>query len=518
MLVLHHKLLLCQTRLFNQPLPQDVLQASEDMGMDLEELMLRGRNVRKLVSIKHSIEQTPPYYFLREEEHEETDEKGSVVMVTCLHVWYKTLQGEVYYRRSTKGGGLAEEYYQGKKYILSYSESKKTFVSGVMAGWACPRKVVTWLLENRSLSDLIEGRRKGRKRGNDWNESKVTTLEDGAAEFYQKCETITVKAMPIKAPGGGFIYQYSTDDRRTWQALSYAEERKEWVRTASSTNLKSDEDGIPCEAIMAITPSEEASAGMASSLKTPASVKLLFPSATGTALAEIEQQTDHCFKRPQYLAEALTHYSAQSRAVRSKGHLVLVGEIAMEHYVSDKVVKEAMFFGSHLVVGQKEGQPLSKTFATPKGLPPPRAPPPTEENRGGVDNVIALDRRIWVCCNHVSYAARSILTGLHESMNKDSRELEEAINRFAKEFEKGSQPKDQKERNVKWQQLFKSGAPKAFCDVFLAVIGAIAMDSDYFEAEQLMLQHYQDSERIFDIMKDREHLVFHKWWPIRLDV
>ncbi|CAE7217129.1 unnamed protein product, partial [Symbiodinium sp. KB8] len=66
----------------------------------------------------------------------------------------------------------------------------------------------------------------------------------------------------------------------------------------------------------------------------------------------------------------------------------------------------------------------------------------------------------------------------------------EAINRFAKEFKK--LPKDQKERNVKWQQLFKSGA--------------IAMDSDYFEAEQLMLQHYQDSrgERIFEIMKDRE--------------
>ena len=89
-------------------------------------------------------------------------------------------------------------------------------------------------------------------------------------------------------------------------------------------------------------------------------------------------------------------------------------------------------------------------------------------------------------------------------MNKDSRELEEAINRFAKEFQKLSQPKDQEERNVKWQQLFKSGAPKALGDVFLAVIDAIAMDSDYFEAEQLMLQHYQDSERIFDIMKDRE--------------
>ena len=119
------------------------------------------------------------------------------------------------------------------------------------------------------------------------------------------------------------------------------------------------------------------------------------------------------------------------------------------------------------MVGRKEGQPLSKTFATPKGLLPPREPPPTEEKRGGVDNVIALDPRIWVCCNHVSCAARSILTELHQSMNKDSRELEEAINRFAKEFKKLSQARGQKERNVK-------------------------------------LQHYQDSERIFDIMKDRE--------------
>ena len=53
--------------------------------------------------------------------------------------------------------------------------------------------LVTWLLENRSLSDLIPGRRKGRKGVNDWNESKVTTLEDAAAEFYQKGGTITVK-------------------------------------------------------------------------------------------------------------------------------------------------------------------------------------------------------------------------------------------------------------------------------------------------------------------------------------
>ena len=161
---------------------------------------LRGRSVPKLVSIKHSIEQTPPYDFLREEEQEEMDEKGSVVMVTYLYVWYKTLQGKVYYRRLTKGGGLGEEYDGGKKYILSYSESKKTLVSGVVAGWACPRKVVTWLLENRSLSNLIPGRRRGRNKGNDWN-SPLWRMEQQSST--NKNETISVKAMPIKASSGG---------------------------------------------------------------------------------------------------------------------------------------------------------------------------------------------------------------------------------------------------------------------------------------------------------------------------
>ena len=76
-------------------------------------------------------------------------------------------------------------------------------------------------------------------------------------------------------------------------------------------------------------------------------------------------------------------------------------------------------------------------------------------------------------------------------MDKDSRELEEAVSRFAKEFKKLSQPKDQRERSVKWKPLFKSGARKASGDVFLAVIGAFTMDLDYFEAEQLMLQPRQ---------------------------
>ena len=79
---------------------------------------LRGRSMQKLIRCTPTMNQMPPYDFLREEEKKETDAKGAVAIVTFLFVRYKTLQGEVCYRRSTKGGGLGEEYWQGKKYRL----------------------------------------------------------------------------------------------------------------------------------------------------------------------------------------------------------------------------------------------------------------------------------------------------------------------------------------------------------------------------------------------------------------
>lgn len=47
--------------------------------------------------------------------------------------------GEVRYRRA-RNGGLGEEIYEGTRYLLSYSEHKKTLVSQVIVGWALPRK------------------------------------------------------------------------------------------------------------------------------------------------------------------------------------------------------------------------------------------------------------------------------------------------------------------------------------------------------------------------------------------
>ena len=122
---------------------------------------------------------------------------------------------------------------------------------------------------------------------------------------------------------------------------------------------------------------------------------------------------------------------------------------------------------------------------------------------GGVDSVSVVDHRIWACCNHVSYAARSVLLELQNPCTKIQASSRITLAPSSRNIRSLLKCEDVRSRRVAWQQLFKKGAPKALGDVFLAVLGAITMDSGYFEAEQLMLEHYQDSEELFQLMKNR---------------
>ena len=119
---------------------------------------LRGRPISKLISIKQGQEPTPPYEYLREEEHEE-EVNGEMVCVMYLYVYYNKTMSEVSYRRSLHGG-LGIESFNGQKHHLTYSESKKCLLSQVLPGWALPRKVHTWLLDHRCLAYIVPGRKK----------------------------------------------------------------------------------------------------------------------------------------------------------------------------------------------------------------------------------------------------------------------------------------------------------------------------------------------------------------------
>ena len=138
---------------------------------------LRGRPMNRLINIKHGQEETPLYEYLREEAHEE-QVNGEMVYVAYLYVYYKWTKREVAYRRSLHGG-LGIESFDGQKHHLKYSESYKSLVSQVITGWTLPRKVQTWILDNRRcLADIATGK-KIREREQQSNGRRSNVLHDG---------------------------------------------------------------------------------------------------------------------------------------------------------------------------------------------------------------------------------------------------------------------------------------------------------------------------------------------------
>ena len=246
---------------------------------------LRGRPLAKLAGVKHGTERTQPYEYLREEELEE-EVDGRQVMSTCLYVFYKHQNMEVFYRRS-RHGGLGLEYFQGRRHHVTYSEARKVLVSEVMAGWALPRKVVHWLLDRRCLADIISLRIKI---------SSECTKENGVASYasshgyrmYVRASAVGCKGTDARAGAPGIILQCSTDECK-WIPLTYAEESKDWVICAN----RLVEEPIPWEAVRYVTSFFRHPAEGVRFANDPAVSRAMFPNTTGTAVAELTLSLIH---------------------------------------------------------------------------------------------------------------------------------------------------------------------------------------------------------------------------------
>eukprot|EP00435_Cladocopium_sp_Y103_P073523 s165_g44.t1 len=228
-------------------------------------------------------------------------------------------------------GGLGKEIYEGQTYLLSYSETKKTLISAVITGAALPRKVVTWMLEGRNLSELIPGRKRSVFELT-YEEDKVsfTSTRDGKAIQVQA--TKLQRSAGLFGSPGGCLFEVLVEDEPP-KVPAYSEDKKEWVYNPG----RFDEDVIPWEALTYVA--EKTSNDAGSRLTTPTSVRKYFPKASGTAVAKIEQQTDHRFHNVKLLAEALTHCSAVNAVVQPHDQLAFVGHAAIECYASEEVMK-----------------------------------------------------------------------------------------------------------------------------------------------------------------------------------
>ena len=436
---------------------------------------LRGRCISKLVSIKHHMDVTPPYISMREDN-------GRLAVAYQDH-------GTLFYRRCPDGG-LGKEIKAGGKEeeekILSYSESKKTLLSQFISGWPLPRKVVTWLMEMRCLADIIPVQKK--RSGAD-----VDTTKEGIASWKSEGEEYSVQVRRNGSPLYGFIYELVSG-----QALSYSEEKKGWiVRSAKTADPSAACVAIvPCAAIAHVAAAANASSSSESEPPSGSgNIRLLFPQLSGTDLAEIEQQTDHRFKSPKLLAEALTHCSAIRGATPSCEHLALIGEIALKAYASEKLCLSELI--SSLVVN--EGVPHARSFFAPAGwhcwASTKRSGAESVSTENRIDSFRAMQCRLQAYSNHASYAHSCVRLSLHNAINESSPELKEVVKNFARRMSRNQSVKEKK-----WTQLFKSGAPKVLGDVFLACMGAIVMDSDHTEAEKHFAKHCNDCRGLCDLL------------------
>ena len=344
-----------------------------------------------------------------------------------------------------------------------------------------------------TISPLLGIHRSWKKKiGND-NDSR----SDDEATSYTTASGNKVY-LEASATSTGFVFQYSLD-RVFWKAISYSENSKEWI---CRPYHKHDEMTIPNHMIVSMHKAMHMHDGTDEGRR--AHLNRLFPDTDFTALAELDNETDHRFKRQDLLAEALTHCSAQTRAVHANDHLAYIGEVVMRAYATDMAIREASFFNSRLHISIKESDVLGDSFCMPAGA---MESSPLSEEKGSENTffknalVTSLERRVKVCCNHVSYAASCIKSNIHVNMTCGSpvcpsvKELKENIRQFEKKMPR------EKNETTDWKRLFQAGAPKALGDLFLAVIGAITMDADTSEAHDMMEKHYKYSQEIFDIME-----------------
>ena len=446
---------------------------------------IRGYPIKKLVTLKHPTG-TPEYTFLREE----VDELGE--NDTRLLVEFTEHEGHVVYRRSTDGG-LGYEIFQMKGggsrvRRVGYSETNKRLLSQVLPGWPLPKKIVSWLLDRRCLADIVAERKK--------TDGHIQLNCGAGIANWTSVSTGRLFMVRSEPVGAGVIYTAKAQDEYQWQALTYSEEQKVWLVTGETPEV------VPSQALSYLSQEARKINGGACDVGSPVDVlasrnissqsaRILFPHLNGATLVEIEEALKHRFTSPRLLSEALTHVSAKRSLTTSCERLAVVGHATICSFTSEFVLRrdDSIPCSDFSLTGAEDN--LVGSYSWPAGAPRCR-------DRGArksqllhalsIDDAPSRKALLLACCNHTSFAFSCIKLGLHKAINPPpSGELREAIDDFSSRVNaflsrsRGS-----------LLQILGGGAPKVLGDVFLASIGAIVMDSDLTEVEDLLEMHTQD--------------------------
>ena len=449
---------------------------------------LRGRTIAKLACIKRCEDSTPRYSHMREEVEEEEAEAGRIGTGTMLILTYVCeKRGRVIYRRSRCGGLGTETGQNGRVHLLMYSETKKTLLSPI-DDHPLPRKVVTWLLEGRCMSDLIPKKKRGGPAQAISNDDGIVSSE----EVRDGC--IYVRARVF---GTGVIYEGRRSQGDKWRSLTFNELSHSWIDDSGDEDV-TVQDGVIAAAdeyVRKRASNDDMIENAPRRLDSPTAAKALFPQLSGTDLADIEQRISHRFKQSRLLAEALTHCSATGACVMSCEVLAAVGDVVIRAYTSERACKEdVMYFTAQTVT--KPDPPACGSFCSPRDWPSWASTKSSSMRAGwkepdcSLRTVQDLQCRLRACCNHTSYAISCVTVGLHTAVHRAQiPDLEQAIQKVERAVVKGA-------RDKRIRRMFRKGTPKVLGDVFAACVGAIVMDSDHTEAGLVLAGHFQECRRL----------------------
>ena len=511
---------------------------------------LDGRPVTSLVNCKHNKKVTVRYLQLTEKlVTDQTNKAGSGEEALELLVRYAKY-GVVTYSHCPDGNNLGFETYRGTKLPVIYSERDKTFISPNLSAVEhspvpMPNKVIHWLQDSVRLAVLLQGQGPSIKKNRD-SSPNVEDNEDYVdfhdGDSWEKCFLVrggTGCTYVHEDSNGNIRYLVWDENKKAWMLPSPS------LRTPGAAGTEVPPD-VACwlkhrlhETLASPHPTVQHF--MKYLLKrpwtqTPTHVKRCLPKEIELGLLQSSECLGYTFRNPLLLAEALSHASCAEAVTPCNDRLAFLGEhviealitiLLAEHIwdsqdqseleveadqdedqsepkcdedwvkINPQVVQSGAGFEAE---GTQPLEPLLR-FGCPIAMSWSPEDADGIENRGSRSTdrslskgALATQKELYAwrdaCCNHLAYGRTAVRLSLHK---RGLKPASDALNQGMEKFERLIQRLGDSGKAVQgveiqnpWPYIIGHGAPRALGDAFLAVAGAIYLDSCWRLAKQFL--------------------------------
>jgi hypothetical protein len=201
------------------------------------------------------------------------------------------------------------------------------------------------------------------------------------------------------------------------------------------------------------------------------------------------------------LAEALTHSSVIGALTPSHERLALIGTLIVESYVHERFAKDCKFIRSGALVVKDQVNLAACTFSSPAGwsgwectrqaFPEQDVEADLHKDKAQVEYL----RTHMACCDRSSLAYLCVRFGLHDYVRVSSAEISQSISDFV------SRVVFHDETPHASPSLIEAWAPKVLGDTYLACLGAIVMDSDTSQVENILSRHFDVCEKFHNCVR-----------------